>query len=622
MKTDVVQKIFYLIRISFYTSLISFIVLHFCGYSCFGYELPLSILTSNEDDIRQLIEDGMITEEIGQSLLELYEDPIDLNRANKDELVLLPYISSEDASAIVAQREKLNGFRRWIDLALVEEISPIELKQIQSFAYIRSPMDWLNGWCRLNFSGVENDGKNAYSRLYAKTQLKNLTFGIAAKHEDDKQYRWQEQQPGGLPYQTVSPWNLEKFFLAWQSEGFFREIVLGNFSARFGSGLVFNDAHRRARSGGLYSDYSTSTYRQRGVGVSMELERKLGSLHYQICPTVFTSFSEYPVSLPREITELDRKRKIQDVYFERLLGANLTFKLNHSSALGFTWYKSWIEKHLEFVFDDFPNREKISCFGLHFSTQLEQLDFYGEFARTANNANAFYLAVSNMTKKIYWKFAYRNYDTYFENPHSYGYADADRDSHDNYGDIDEVGSYLLLRYVPHPKLTLKLSYDGWRHPSSHLTENEIRGAFEYKLVDEVEFGCSTKWGNEELTECDESKRATTTWIEILPVPDWQLTTVYRLSRQKEDEFDYDDYAYLKVEWQAKQNLELEGRWKIYDTLLVDGDRYPKQGYIQLQFWKSRNLSGRVRFTRTDYGESSHAAVNPRNKIYFTVMTKV
>ena len=595
--------------------LIGFITFGF-GCFCFGYELPLSISINNEDDIHQLIEDDMVTEEIGQILLELYENPIDLNRASEDELALLPYISHEDASAIIAQREKLNGFKRWIHLALIKEISPIELKLIRSFAYIRPTRDWLNGWIRFNLSEVENDGKSAYGRLYAKTQLKNLIFGVAARHEDDKQYRWKE----GV--ETVSPWNLEKFFLAWQGEGFFKEIVLGNYSARFGSGLVFNDAHRRARSGRLYPDYSTSTYRQRGIGISMKSECKLGSLHYLICPTVFTSFSEYPVSLPKEITGLERERKIGDVYFERLFGADLTFKLNPYSAIGLTWYRSWIEKHLDFVFDDFPNRESLSCFGFHFNTRIKQLDFYGEIARNVNDANAVYLAISNMTKKTYWELAYRNYDTDFENPHSYGYADADSDSLDPYGDIDEVGSYLLLRYAPHPRLTLKLSYDGWRHPSSHITENEIRGAFEYKLVDVVEIGSSTKWYNEELTEYDESKRATVTWLKIQPTPDWRLTTVYRLSRKKEENVDYDDYAYLKVEWQAKGNLELEGRWKNYDTLLVDGDTYPKQVYIQMQFWRTpptevRVWSGRIRFTHTRYGESSSAAVNHRNQVYFT-----
>jgi len=583
---------------------------------CFGYDLPLSISINNEDDIHQLIEDGVITEEIGQILLELYENPIDLNRASEDELLLLPYISHEDASAIIAQRKKLNGFKRWKDLAII--VKPSELKMLRSFAYIRPPKDQKNGWIRFNLSDVENDGKSCYGRLYTKTQLSNLFFGMAAKHEDDEQYRWKEGiQAAPLCYETVSPWDLEKLFLAWQGNGVLKEVVLGNYSARFGSGLVFNDAHRRGVSGELYPDYSTSTYRQRGVGVSMEWKCNLGNLRYRICPTVFTSFSEYPVSLPKEITGLDRERKIGDVYFEKLFGEDLTFKLTRHSAVGLTWYRSWIEKHLDFTFDNFPNRKLLSCLGFHFNTRIRKLNFYGEIARNVNNANAIYLAISNMTKKIYWELAYRNYDKYFENPHSYGYADADSDSLDPYGDIDEVGSYLLLRYVPYPKLALKLFYDGWQHPSSHITENEIRSAFDYKLANSVEIGSSTKWYNEDLTEYDENRRATVTWLKVQPASDWRLTTVYRLSLARREKTNYDDYAYLKVEWQAKNNLELEGRWKIYDTLLIDGDAYPKQLYIQMQIWKTRSISGRIRFTHTLYEKTSSAAVNPRNQIYFT-----
>lgn len=576
-------------------------------YTCFAYELPLSISINNQDDIEQLIEDELITEEIGQTLLELYENPLELNRASIDELMLLPYISREDASIIVTQREKLKGFKRWIDLALIEEISPNELRQIQNFAYIHSSFNSIDGWGRFSFSDVENDGKSFYSKFYAKTQLKSFLFGLAAKHENDQQYRWKD----GI--ENISPWNLEKFFLAWQSSGFFREIVLGDYSANFGSGLVFNDVHRRTTSGKLYPDYTASTYRQRGVGISMKWNR--------LYPTLFTSFSKYPVSLSSDLTGLKRKYKIQDVYTERLLGSDLTFQFNQDSAIGFTWYKSWVEKHLDTEFDDFPNREEIYCFGFHFGIQIKKLDFSGEIARTDNKANALFISVSNMTEKIYWRATYRNYNTEFENPHSYGYADADRDSYDNYGDIDEIGSYFLLRYVLHPRIILKLSYDGWRHPSSYSTENEIRGAFECKLTDSFEFGNSTKWNNHELTDYDESKRTNVTWIRILPLQNWRLTNVYRISHHKKEdrsETKTDDYAYIKVEWQTKKNIELEGRWKLYDTILTDGDTYPKQMYIQMQFWRKSNLSGRIRFTHTRYGESSYAVVNPRNRIYFTV----
>lgn len=579
---------------------------------CFGEDLPLSISISNEDDIYQLIENGMVTEEFGQILLELYENPIDLNRAHEDELARLPFISHEDVAAIIAHREKLGEFKRWIDLAMIEEIRPIKLKLLRSFAYIRPTSDLTSGWIRLNLSEVESDGKSCYGRLYAKTQfnerrlgLKNLFVGMAAKHEDDEQYRWENGT------KAFSVWNLEKFFLAWQGEGIFQELVLGDYSARFGSGLVFNSAHRRGRSGGLYPDYSTSTYRQRGIGISTEWTR--------IYPTIFASFSEYPVSLPKELTGLERKRKIYDVYFERLFGGDLTFQLSQNSTFGLTWYRSWIEKHLDFRFDNFPNREILSCFGFHFNTKIRQLDFGGEIAQSANGGNAGYFAISSMTKKIDWTLAYRNYSTDFENPHSYGPADADNELLDPYGDIDEVGSYLLLRYVPNPRLTLKLYYDGWRHPSSHITENKIYAAFEYKFADWIETGSYKKWQNEGIVDYDESKKTTVTWLKLLPAPDWRLTTVYRSARRKElpKEVDYDDYAYFKVEWQVRQDLELEGRWKSYDTFLVDGDTYPKQLYVQIQFSRTRNLSGRIRFSHTRYGKNSSAAVNPRNQIYFT-----
>jgi len=576
-----------------------FIAFHL-GLSCFGYELPLYTSIRNEDDIHQFIEDSIVTEEIGKILLELYENPVDLNRANKDELMLLPYISEQEASSIIEQRSKLGGFKKWIDLAMIEGISPIELKQIQYFAYIIPDKKFANGWLRLNFSEVENDGKPGYSRLYAQTHTDNLTFGIAAKHEDDKQYKWEN----GI--QSVSPWNIDKLFIEWRRKGVFKQIVLGNFSAGFGSGLVFNDAHRRNLSGRIYPDYSLSTYRQKGLAIDLGWR--------QISSTMFFSSSQYPVTLPTEMTQLQRKLKIQNVYYERLFGGDLTLKLNSNSTAGVTFYQSWNKKNLDFSFEDFPNRKKLGSLGVHFNTEIKNIALSGELAHNINGANAIYLGISSITKKIYWSWGYRNYETDFENPHSYGYSDPGQELNEPYGDIDEVGSYLFLRYSPNTKFTMKISYDGYKHPSSNIANNKICSLLDFNLTNWCKMGSSMKFYNIDLIDYDESRKANVIWIKLLPINNFRLITVYRLASKKEDKIKYDDYIYLKVEWQTRKDLEFEGRWKIYDTKLIDGDTYPKQLYIQMQF-QIYNFSARIKFTHTRYGNSRQAYVNPRKQIF-------
>ena len=398
-----------------------------------AFELPLYMDIRNTDDIYQMLEDELITEDIAEWLLELIDNPIELNKADIDELLMVPSITPAEAEAIVNQREQLQGFKRWGDLLSVDGFDRARLRQLESFAYIRQPLARFNGKSELTLSEVANDGKSYYSRMLVRANIDERFFlGLSSRREDDEVYRWDEKiitdQPG---------WRIDKFHTLWHGEGLVNQIILGNYSAGFGAGLVFNDIHR-FNPKGIYLDNTISLNRQRGIALALSWK--------PIQQTIFFSFLDYPVVLSPQMTGLKWRRRINDVYSEKLLGTDISFALPHNSNLGFTWYRSLIDKRLNIQFPNLPNREHWSAYGIHFRTSIREFHLRGEASQTINAGRAVYLELSKKLQSVNFLASFRRYDVDFDNPHSHGFADADDSSYGNVdGDIDETGGCLASR---------------------------------------------------------------------------------------------------------------------------------------------------------------------------------
>ena len=342
----------------------------------------------NEDDISQLEADGLITEEAALVLLEVLENPINLNRADVTDLIAIPGISRSNALAILDQCQKQNGFIKWEDLLRIRRLSAQQRRTLRAFAEIRPRIDRLDGRMRIDTSETDKDGEPYYSRLRIRSDFENRFFlGFAAEHEDDTAYQWKAGRPD-----LISPgWRFEKLYLAWTPGGIWKQIVLGNFTAGFGSGLTFNDAHRFSPKG-IYVDDTTSSYRQRGVAATWSVDGWSG--------TAFVSDSDSPVTLPAAVTGLRSRRRVNRVYNERLIGSTVTFQLQRNTEVGGVWYRGWIDKRVDTEFRNLPNRGGWSAVGLYARTEIRQLDLRGEISHSLEAGWASYLEAGFRTRSV------------------------------------------------------------------------------------------------------------------------------------------------------------------------------------------------------------------------------
>ena len=128
----------------------------------------------NEDDILQLESDGRISEETALILLEMLENPIDLNRADVTDLIVIPGISRREAQAIVDERRAVGGFARWRDVSQIDQLTAEQLRVLRGFAEIRPRVDRFDGQIRLDTFDTRRDERSHQGSALSTVCYTNL----------------------------------------------------------------------------------------------------------------------------------------------------------------------------------------------------------------------------------------------------------------------------------------------------------------------------------------------------------------------------------------------------------------------------------------------------------------
>ena len=105
----------------------------------FLFSAPLDAVQT-EEDAYELYYEGNLEEEELERVLTLLQDPVDLNSADREELYDLPGLTWPMVDAILEQRERQGVFKSFKDLALIPELPPDVVEQLQPFSEVRKPL--------------------------------------------------------------------------------------------------------------------------------------------------------------------------------------------------------------------------------------------------------------------------------------------------------------------------------------------------------------------------------------------------------------------------------------------------------------------------------------------------
>ncbi|MCF7824557.1 MAG: helix-hairpin-helix domain-containing protein [Candidatus Marinimicrobia bacterium] len=335
--------------------------------------------TRLEDQYRK-VENWTSTEGASEGLMELWlerlAEPMNVNTASYEDLVSLQNVSPVDAVAVMKLRAESGsiGSARWLRNAI--GLSYYGYQNMRDFiTYDEAESGQWHIWYNMVMKTIPSTnatdeeatnpllGVGSAPDILHKFSFSNSThwkagFSYNRQFGEANRYFKGTDIPEVKASLTLSDYNLGGFHLD--------RLVLGNFSATFSQGLIFESTDFRSprRSGygwnkrvhGIFSDLSRSQeYAQRGVGIQGSLYSKLKFIGFvskndrdAVLNPDGESFTSLITLYPRTDTGLitELSQPLLDVVDEVTYGGNLRYELFTGTFLGVSAYESLYDKEL------------------------------------------------------------------------------------------------------------------------------------------------------------------------------------------------------------------------------------------------------------------------------------
>ena len=211
--------------------------------------LPLS--AAEADDLESQFEqdaEGSSDSDHLEWLLFLEKHPLDMNQATVPELTALPYLSSEEATAIVTYRERIGKFEKTDDLLKVEGLDADQvnlLKRYLTVAPLSPPSLHAEAILKLKrqtprptgFSALEDSSRYLGNDLWLRNGIR-LSYGesyclILGTFKGSGEPSYADAVVAGAEWKTGST-----------------HLLLGNYVLGFAQGLAFGRLHGFSRFSG------------------------------------------------------------------------------------------------------------------------------------------------------------------------------------------------------------------------------------------------------------------------------------------------------------------------------------------------------------------------------------
>jgi hypothetical protein len=578
-----------------------FSILIGCGIVCFAQQPDVELFLERQDeysDISDLLE----------LLADLEKNPIELNHATIEQLILLPWISDVMARNIIQTRERLGGFQSIEQLALIDGIDAELLQILQSFITVSSPksQDFFSIAAKTRISerlkkpegikrGIYSDSpRQIYNRYILQYQNK-LSLGIVLEKDSGE---------GKLD-------DLRLYFFKYNDNSNQKKIILGNYRLEFGSGLIFGNPY-------YYSKGSNPIYslkRQTKELIEYKIVDENASLYgiagqvsfksYQIFLFYSTSTLDASLNLDETVknfyssgyhrsdTEIEKK----DQLAERLIGARVNVRSESNYSFGLTYYYNWFNR--QFFLDSetqnfYPDYQKINAvIGADYNAIVGPFNFMGEAGRSRNGGYGFVAGVIMDANPLKLALLARSYARNFISDHGNSFSESNRSPR------NEQGIYFGWQYKILKNLKLAFYFDQFKFPwSTYLiplpsSGRELLFRIEHKPVRHLAINFQIK----------------------ASLKDQAMTTLDAMNRTKKVILPRKQFnARFQIDYQPWENItirhRLEKTWvsyRNYSNFLMSQNHH-FQGialYQDIAFKLLDNLTctGRITFFDTDSYES-------------------
>jgi len=208
----------------------------------------------SDDDLYNLLEENTIDQDSFDSLQELLERGVDLNRASRDAIYELPNLSYVAVDAILAYRAEAGSIDNPAALVSAGILSEKELLALAPFLIMSDGRPGApfgaKGWARFSTLGLAGEARVPGMALQVRASAQGgLNAGISTILTRDRlgAISYDSSRRGLLAALPSAKLQLAKAFVKWDHQDY--GLVAGTYSIGFGQRLTFDNTGRFAPNG-------------------------------------------------------------------------------------------------------------------------------------------------------------------------------------------------------------------------------------------------------------------------------------------------------------------------------------------------------------------------------------
>jgi len=471
--------------------LVYFLLFCLCLYS---QEIPANM----EEFIADMYE--QFTEETGEEpdyetffteLMHLSEHPVNINDTDREQLSKLMFLSDIQIENLLYYLYRAEKIYSLYELQLVEGFDMTDIRRILPFIYLGESK---NKEKSVDFSKLLQYGKNEVISRFdlvpehkagyiASAEGKPAYAGNALYHHFKYRFAYNNrfflnftaEKDAGEQFfrKKMQPYDFTGFSFQYQSKNFIRSLIIGDFKASFGQGLVLSQEFGKAKSSQTTSIMSrTSGFSRSGStnehaffrGLAATLshgnfkhhlfisQRKLdANVVEKVFSTIYTSgLHRTEQEIAGDNSLLQFTSGVNTVFSNLYWQAGLSVTYNH-------YDKSHQIRYYPYNHFYFQGKNQLVA-GLHYRFKLRKTQFFGETATSGFNGIAtlngllFY-----PTSTVHLVLLQRYYTPEYNALFAKAFSEGSRVS-------NESGWYIGLNLLPAPRWNLSAYADLYRFP--------------------------------------------------------------------------------------------------------------------------------------------------------------
>ncbi len=457
-------------------------------------------------------DDDINYEDIYETLFQLFRNPINLNRATRDELSSFYILSELQINSFLEYRAENGKLLSIYELQAIPNFDPITIEKILPFVVVEDldlktqplPQRILsekNNYLLLRYTHIleeqrgfteeaspSQDYLGSAGKLYARFRVshtRDFSLGFTLENDNGETYAWDpDTRRYGMDFVSYHAY--------FENKGRFKRIALGDYQLQIGQGLLLSSGFTLGKG-----SETVLTTRRSNLGIrpyTSVLESGFfrgGAATYNVGQFDITGFysrvrRDGSLSEATDTTEAEFEAFIETLqtsglhrtereilnkgrFTEQTIGGHILYNNRREDLqIGATFIRTNYNRDFRRNNDnsrdslrnlfEFSGQDNYNV-GLHFSYNWQNFAFFGEGARSKSGGIGFVGGfVSSLSPSVQFSMLYRNYDRDFHTFFGSAFGEGSRN-------INENGIYWGIKITPIvKKLVIAAYYDRFTFP--------------------------------------------------------------------------------------------------------------------------------------------------------------